>query len=144
MPIYCCLIRGVVDTGQPVMGAVGPVVPKEAAVSEFIFGDDKTVGGDAAVANGAGGLFAWFCMGMDDEKVFCLGKFYGLIVFFHGRNVHGSGQIEMEAVGRGFELYRDNGFTNDPVTRVAYLQGKVIMLYVDPGVIGLTEDAGAN
>ena len=34
------------------MGPIGPVVAEEGTVAKFVFGDDKAIGGDAAVGDG--------------------------------------------------------------------------------------------
>ena len=42
-------IRGMVYTGQPMVGAVGPIVAKKSAVAKFVGVNDEAIGGDACV-----------------------------------------------------------------------------------------------
>jgi len=52
------LIGGMIYAGDPVVGAVRPVVAEETAASEFVVGNDEPVCRDAFVGNSIGMLLA--------------------------------------------------------------------------------------
>src|SRR5258708_5464518 len=97
-----------IDTGEPVVGAVGPVVAEEAAAAEFVFRDDEAVGGYAFVPYCVGVLGAGGAAFVNDEVFVFLGEFNGRVVFGDGGDGHafafGVGLCEIEGELRGFFL----------------------------------------
>ncbi len=60
----------------------------------------------------------------------------------YGQDLYAVVQVYREAIRGGFKDQGNGGLTGDPVIRIVDLQGKVVMGYVDDGVIGLAMGRG--
>ena len=109
-PVQGGFVGGVVDAGQPVVGAVGPVVAEEAPVAVLIIGDDETSGGNAFIADGIGMLVADFAAGNPDLRA----KVDQLIAEQRkAKEVGDIGEIEKHGVATG--RYAINPFSGEKV-----------------------------
>src|SRR6202041_1025757 len=88
MKVQSGFIGGMVYAGEPVVGAVWPVIAEEAAAAEFVVGNDEAIRRNALVADGIGVLAIGWAAGMDDEPFCGLAERDILFAFFDRRNGH--------------------------------------------------------
>ena len=101
-PIEGGFIGWVVHAWEPVMGAVGPVIAEEAAMTVFVVGDDEAVCGNAFVPDRIGMLGVRENRCLQDEVTAILRVANRLVVFGNGKNGHAftgtipCGEVEVE------------------------------------------------
>ena len=123
------------------MGAVWPVVAKEAPMTEFVLVDFQSVGRNAFVADGIAMLGSGNGGRLEDEvdAVLCEGD--GLVVLTDGKNGHAFAgavlfsQVELELVRALAKLDGYDCGAADAVAVVIEGERKVVVLDVDDGVV---------
>jgi uncharacterized membrane protein len=150
MEVQCGFIGRMVYAGEPVVGAVGPVVAEEAPATELVVRDDETICGNTLVADGIAMLAKGGAAGMEKEPFGFLCKADVFFTFFDRRYVHAfscgvwGSEVEGEFRGVGVEAEGDHGAAADIVVAVVHFQGKIVMKDIDGRVIGLSGQPGAE
>ena len=151
--LACGLLRHVVHRGQPVAGAVGPVVAEEGAFAVLVGPDAETGGGRAPIAHGHRVPLAGAAgPGKPDrEEIVLVAVFEGSPRSCDPDDLHPlavgphADQVEREArdpVRRETKPHR--GPSCDLVAVVAERQFEAVRLYVDPGARPLDDDRGVR
>ncbi len=128
MKVQCGFIGGMVYAGEPVVGAVWPVIAEEAAAAEFVVGNDEAICGDALVVDGVGVLTMGGAASMDDEPFCGVAEWDIFFTFFDRRYGHAfscgvwASEVEGEFRGIGVEAERDHGAAADNVVAVVEFQ----------------------
>ena len=150
MEVQGGFIGGVVYAGEPVVGAVWPVIAEETAAAELVVGNDEAICGNPLVADRVDVLAICGAAGMHDEPFCCLAERDIFFTFFDRRYGHAfacgiwGSEVEGEFGGIGVEAEGDCGAAADIVVAVVEFQGKIVVEDIDGRVIGLSGQAGAK
>jgi uncharacterized membrane protein len=150
MEVQCGFIGWMVYAGEPVVGAVGPVIAEETAAAELVGGDDETIRRNTLVADAIDVLAMGGAGGMEEEPFCYLGEADVLFAFFDRRYGHAfscsgwGSKVEAEFGGIRVEAEGDQGTAADIIAAIVEFQGKIIMKDIDDRVIRLSGQAGGK